>query len=278
MAFRAILSVTGAEASQRDLALATRLSAEMNAHLAVLIARVAAAAPVGEYAVMASDVWVKEREREIAEVDGRVSAVKELLREQGIAGEAFGAYWEMAWLGEAVAHRARHADLTVFGPDLLAQKTIREPLINGALFESGRPALIVPDDKGATLKPSRVSVAWDGRTEAARAIRDALPVLAGAEDVRLVLVDPEETTFGHGPEPGVQMAAYIARHDVRVTIDRLPSMGKSTAEVLSRHARDIGAEMLVMGAYGHSRLRERLFGGTTYAMLKAPPVTLFMAR
>lgn len=74
------------------------------------------------------------------------------------------------------------------------------------------------------------------------------------------------------------MAVYLARHGVKVTVDRLPPEGDSVADVLRRHAVDTAAEMIVMGAYGHSRLRERIFGGVTRSMIEDPPLPLFMAR
>ena len=103
-------------------------------------------------------------------------------------------------------------------------------------------------------------------------------MLTGADDVRLVLVDPVQGEDYHGDEPGADAAAYLARHGVKVTIDRLPRMNQSVSEVLRQHAVDTSAELLVMGAYGHSRLRERLFGGVTKSMISEPPLPLLLAR
>jgi nucleotide-binding universal stress UspA family protein len=121
-------------------------------------------------------------------------------------------------------------------------------------------------------------VAWDSSLEAARAVREALDMLVAADDVRLVLVDPVAGESGQGAEPGADAAAYLARHGVKVAVDRLPSSGQSVAAVLSRHAADMDAELMVMGAYGHSRLRERIFGGVTRSILDEPPLPIFMAR
>ena len=161
---------------------------------------------------------------------------------------------------------------------MLGHETLKDKAIEGALFSSGRPALVVPAGTFPTLKPKRVMVAWDARLEAARAVREAIEILAAADDVRIVLVDPKADEADHGAEPGADVAAYLARHGVKVTVDRLPSQGMTVAEILRRHARDAGAELLVMGAYGHSRLRERIFGGTTRSMLEETTVPVFMAR
>jgi nucleotide-binding universal stress UspA family protein len=136
----------------------------------------------------------------------------------------------------------------------------------------------VPKGASPTLKPKRVLVAWDSRVEASRAVRESLVMLKGADDVHVVLVDPVQGENYHGEEPGADAASYLARHDVKVTVDRLPTMNRSVADVLRQHALDISAELMIMGAYGHSRLRERLFGGVTKSMLSAPPLPLLLAR
>ena len=136
----------------------------------------------------------------------------------------------------------------------------------------------MPEGSRSTLAPKRVLVAWDSRIEASRALRESVGILTRAEDVRLALVDPEESEGGHGAEPGADAAAYLARYGIKVTVDRLPSSGHTIAAVLRRHAIDTSAELLVMGAYGHSRLRERIFGGVTRSMLDEPPLPILMAR
>lgn len=103
-------------------------------------------------------------------------------------------------------------------------------------------------------------------------------MLVNADEVRLVLVDPVESESGHGSEPGADAAAFLARHGAKVAVDRLPSQGHSVAEILGRHAMDCAIDLMVMGGYGHSRMRERIFGGVTKSILEEPPVPVLMAR
>ncbi|MCG6122916.1 MAG: universal stress protein [Microvirga sp.] len=103
-------------------------------------------------------------------------------------------------------------------------------------------------------------------------------MLKGAEDVRLVLVDPIVGTEAQGAEPGADAASYLARHGVKVTVDRIPSLGRAVADALKCYATDYAAELLVKGAYGHSRLRERIFGGVTRPMIEEPTLPTFMLR
>ncbi|MER8764338.1 universal stress protein [Mesorhizobium sp. M0968] len=174
--------------------------------------------------------------------------------------------------------RALCNDLTIVGPALLNDINLGPLVINGSLFDTGKPVLVVPEGAEATLSPRRVLVGWDSRVEASRSVREALDLLAGAEEVRVALVDPEATCTGNGAEPGADMAAYLTRHGARVSVDRLASAGKPVAMVLAQHAIDTSADMIVMGAYGSRRLRERLFGGVTRWIVGKPPLPLFLAR
>ena len=197
----------------------------------------------------------------MSRLERSTSNVSNFLAGSALSADVSSEYAEMAG-DETVGRRARYADLTVVGPELLADETLRNKVIEGALFFSGKPLLLVPEGSMPTLKPKRIMVAWDSRIEASRAVRESLEMLAAADDVRLVLVDPVEANDHHGAEPGADAAAYLARHGVKVTVDRLPSSNHSVAEVLHRHAIDTSSELLVMGAYGHSRLRERSSAGS----------------
>ena len=137
--------------------------------------------------------------------------------------------------------------------------------------KSGTPLLIVPVGSTPTLRPKKVLLAWDSRIEAARAAHEAIDLLVEADDVNVTLVDPEATFGANGPEPGADIATYLARHGVKVTVVRLSSAKHSVADALRQHAVDISADLIVMGAYGHSRLRERIFGGVTKSMIQNPP-------
>ena len=278
MPFKTILTVTGPDLGEGDLKLAVSLCEAIGAHLSVLVVQMAAPPPVGEYAAIISEAWLQERQENERRLAERRDEVTAYLAASSVSADVSSECPELAWADEAIGRRARYADLLLVGPDVLATETLKEKVIAGALFSSGKPLLLLPAGAPATLTPKRVHVAWDARIEASRAVREALELLSAADDVRLVLVDPAEGEHGHGAEPGSDAAAYLARHGVKVTVDRLPREGHSVAEVLRRSASDFNADMLVMGGYGHSRLRERIFGGVTQSMLDQPPLPLFIAR
>ena len=182
-------------------------------------------------------------------------------------------------LPDRLVRQARHADLAILGqpePDEPSGTGMR--LVEAALLGSGRPILVVPWIGAAGLPPRRVLAAWDGSAPAARALGDALPLLRRAERVSLVVVDPERLGGRVGEQPGADMATHLARHGVRVEVQAVPSGGLATADVLLDLAADTGADLLVMGGYGHSRLRELAFGGTTRDVLARMTAPVLLAR
>jgi nucleotide-binding universal stress UspA family protein len=147
-----------------------------------------------------------------------------------------------------------------------------DTLIQGA----GRPVLLLPKDRPVRSAVSRAVVAWNGSREAARAAFDALPFLIAAEETTLLTIDP--IAREGVPLPGAEIAAALARHGVRVTVEAASSGDWSRAQVMERTVREKNADLLVLGAFSHSRLREMIFGGTTRSIIENPPCLTLMAR
>jgi len=278
MPFKTLLTVAGPDHGDGDVGLAAGLCEEINAHLSVLVVVIAAPPSGGEYAAVVSPAWLAEREAEMEMLERRSSAVSRMLLESLVSADLSSDYPEQSWADEVIGRRARYADLTVVGPEMLASHMLKEKVIAGGLFSSGRPILLVPRGVRATLKPKRVLVAWDASLEASRAVRESLDILSEADEVRIVMIDPIENERHHGAEPGADVATYLSRHGVKVAVDRLPSSNHPIADVLRQHAIDTGTELMVMGAYGHSRLRERIFGGVTKSMIEEPGLPILLAR
>jgi nucleotide-binding universal stress UspA family protein len=169
----------------------------------------------------------------------------------------------------------RHFDLTIAqqpNPDTLGDE---EVLIETALFRSGRPVLIVPYTHRAAYNCERVIVAWDGSAPAARAIASALPILISAPNVEVVTVT-ETKKQADVDLPGFNITRHLARHGINAELRRLPSAG-DVANTLLSHLADASADLLVMGGYGHSRLREFVLGGATKGILSAMTAPVLMA-
>ncbi len=278
MAIRTVLSIIGADQSDNDLECAVTLCGSSQTHLSLLVVALAAPPPIGDYAVYVSDPWYEEREKDIAKLKKRTEGAKEAVAKSGISADVNSAYVEMAYLNSKVGEHAIYADLTLLGSELLSSKYMQEAVLDGALFHSRTPALLLSKKGKPTLTPKRVLVAWDSSVEASRALSESLGVLQKAEEIHVTMVDPDVSESASGAEPGADIAVYLARHGLKVIVDRLPGSGRAIADVLKQHAVDMAADLIVMGAYGHSRLRERVFGGVTKSMLEAQSLPLFMAR
>lgn len=181
-------------------------------------------------------------------------------------------------LGRVAAVHARYADLTILTrPDSSAGGQVRHELIEGVLFYSGRPALIVPPGWRPAPFTDRVAIAWDASREATRALAEARPFLSLAAKAAIVTVDAKPKAFGHGGAPGQNIAAHLARRGLDVEVRNADGMGRSVAQALIEETQSFGGEMLVMGAYVHSRLREMMFGGATRSLLETAPFPILMA-
>jgi nucleotide-binding universal stress UspA family protein len=184
-------------------------------------------------------------------------------------------YTEVA---DALATSARYADLVILGqidPDdpVTGPRYLPEQVILGC----GRPALVIPYiGPGASLG-ERVVVAWDGSREAARAVNDALPLLERAKAVSVVTINPRQEPFGHAEEPGADIGLHLARHDVKIEVERVVSRDIDIANTILSQIANGGADLLVMGAYGHSRLREYVLGGVTRTILAEMTVPVLMS-
>lgn len=277
MTFKVILSVTGVDHGETDLKVAAELCGQADAHLSFLVVGLAAPPPIGEYAAMISDAWLEERRADMERLDKRVEAVRNFRLANAPSADLESRYLETAFAHETIGRSARYTDLVIAGPELLSGDMLKSRVIEGVLFSSGRPLLLVPSGSRPTLRPKRVVVAWNSSLEASRAVHEAIGILEGAQQVHLAAIDPVSRE-GSGEEPGGDIAAFLIRHGARVVVDRLPGMGQKVEDVLRRHAIDTSAELLVMGAYGHSRLRERIFGGVTKSMLQETPMPILMAR
>lgn len=145
------------------------------------------------------------------------------------------------------------------------------------IMESGRPVLLVPNEGRNALPARRVTVAWDGRREAARAVFDAVPVMGGADDVSLVWINPEKAGQRAGDLPGFDICAALSRHGIKSQMVEAHAIGGDVGAELLRQAKVQGADLLVMGCYGHSRLRELILGGASRHILSNMDLPVLMS-
>lgn len=180
---------------------------------------------------------------------------------------------------DVAAVHARYADLVILGqldPDD-AQAAVNNPRPEEIALSAGRPVLIVPYTGAYPAGGQRVLVAWDAGREAARAVNDAMPLLAAASSVTVITVDPRQSREEHGDLPGADIALHLARHGVTARVERTVSGGVDVGNVLLSRACDLGADLMVMGAYTHSRMRELVLGGATRTVLESMTLPVLIA-
>jgi nucleotide-binding universal stress UspA family protein len=193
----------------------------------------------------------------------------------GITAEPLTLRASFGGVGDQFGRIARHFDLSIVGQAEPQASPVEEIIAEAALFESGRPVIVVPYIQKAPLKLDRVMVCWDGSRAAARAIADAMPLLERTERVEVVIVANEP---GKQDEiEGADMGAHLARHGLTVEVQRTVLGDIDVADVILSHAADAGSDFIVMGGYGHSRLREFVLGGVTRSIFRSMTVPVLMS-
>lgn len=278
MAYKSILTiVTDAEAAVAQLDTAIALARHEDAHLDVLCMGIDRTQTGYYYA--GATAFVQQETLDRAQEDARAieAVVSTRLGAEDIRWAAETLVVQIGAIATVVGLRARFADLAVQGrPYGKGRGQELEAIIEAALFEGAVPVMIVPDDRTGPVAPRRVVVAWNQSNEAMSAIRKALPVLKAADLVDITVIDPPT----HGPErsdPGGQLSQWLSRHGVHAEVSVLAKTMPRISDVLNRHVRDTSADLVVMGAYGHSRFREAILGGATRHMLEMAEVPVVMA-
>lgn len=192
---------------------------------------------------------------------------------QGVACSTITPQLPYGALIDAFVTQARLHDISVIDAESATADADRG-LIESLLFESGRPVLVVPPGFDA-FRNARVLVAWDASARAARALNDAMPILKAAAAVELVAIGPQKELVGH--VPGAEIAPHLARHGVNVTVKDLAERPDGIAATLREQASLYQADLLVMGAFNHSVVREWVLGGVTQDLLKQCAVPLLMS-
>jgi nucleotide-binding universal stress UspA family protein len=199
----------------------------------------------------------------------------EATRRAGVSFESRAIGASVAGAAERFGAIARRFDLSVVGQPNPDKMTPEDLIIEGALFSSGRPVLVVPYIQKGPLKLDRVMVCWDASRNAARAIADAMPLLKRAKAIDVVIVASERVKSDE--IPGADIGQHLARHDLKVEVKRIVSTDTDVANTILSHAADTAADFIVMGGYGHSRLREFVLGGATRGILSSMTVPTLMS-
>jgi nucleotide-binding universal stress UspA family protein len=181
----------------------------------------------------------------------------------------------VAGAADMLGRLGRRFDLTVVGQPRRENSLPDEVIDEGVLFESGRPVIFVPFIQKAGLKLDHVLVCWDGSRAATRAMADAMPFLEKAKKVEVVIIGSSAPKSNE--VPGADVGEHLARHGMKVEVKRITSPDIDVASTVLSYAADANSDMIVMGGYGHSRLREFVLGGVTRGILESMTVPTLMS-
>ena len=263
---------------QEPIEQAVRLAELLGARMSALTFEIDIHVPSNPLAVAVLDVpamIAAEESKSASNAKNLVNAFSAAAEKQGVAAEHFIEQCAPAQVPDVVVEYARLRDLTIIpvGEPAVFQQPIAETVI----FGSGRPVLILPDDR-QKFKPislDTLGIAWDFSGPAARAIADALPLLQRAQSIRVVTVTNEKTIEAR--RRGSDLARHLAVHGVEVILEEEDAAGRAVGEVLDAYCRERELNLLVMGAYGHSRAREFILGGATRSILRTPPLPVLLS-
>ncbi|MEM6665953.1 MAG: universal stress protein [Pseudomonadota bacterium] len=271
-----LVHVAITDANSQHHAPAIALAAEHGAHITGAMFNPAATLPPMVMADVPAE-WLQEREKQAHARNAKTAnAFREQAAAAGVTCDILEAHGAAEDLGDQFAALARQHDLTIVGQTNADHADgISGTLLQSALFGSGRPILIVPyAGAPGAFDFSRILVAWDGGAAASRAAHDAIMLMSDAKDVDVVSVDMGK---GDTDKTGPALATHLARHGVTAKFHQIPSGGIDAANAILSHASDMGANLIVMGGYGHSRLREFLLGGATRTILSSMTAPVLMA-
>jgi nucleotide-binding universal stress UspA family protein len=278
MPFKTITTIMcDGKADMHALNASVALARRENAHLDVICLGLDRTQPGFYYA--GTNAMVLQDNMQFAQNESEeiAAVVTAHLRAEDISWAAVPMTAQMAGLTVQLSHHLRFSDIVVLPrPYGQGRGHEHEEILEAALFSCRAPVLVIPDNATLPERVERVVVAWNESSEALGAVRSALPILANADLVNIAIIDPPQ----HGPDrsdPGGALCQMLNRHGVNAEVSVLAKTMPRVSDILCRHVRDQNADLLVMGAYGHSRFRESIMGGATRNMLELAELPVFMA-
>lgn len=277
MAYKDILvHIDDSKACARRLEVAIRMARTHEAHLTGLYTAVDPLLPGNIRAEVPSHLLETLKAQTAERIEVAKSAYIEAVERAGVSADCHTVHCPGTRIGEVISLHGRYADLVVLGqpePDDGVAADIE--VVEDVVLSVGRPVLVVPYIGAGETLGERIMVAWDGGREAARAVNDALPAMERADSVAVLVVNPSKG--GHGEQPGADIALHLARHKIEVEAQHLESRDITVGDALLSRLADESIDLLVMGAYGHSRLRELVLGGVTRQVFEQMTVPVLMS-
>ncbi len=280
MTRRTTLFVITAETTDDEITKVAEASAAREDHLRCLLLGAVPSLPLYAYGmpsyglVTVPDGWTELVADSREKLEARTQEIETLLAQSGVSGEIDTAHCRLVEVKHHVARAALVSDEAIFSTTLRETSDFMREAAYGVLFDSPIGLRLNEKDQGDY---SRIFVAWDGSHAASSAVHAALPHLKKTDEVLIGCIDPDMSTLHDSQNPGTDIAAWLSHHGCNVTVSQYPSGGLEVADCIRNRAREFGADLIVMGAYGHARMVQAVFGGTTLSMLEQTETPVLMA-
>ncbi len=249
-------------------------------HLSCMMIGPALVQPMYSYGVLpyggmnVADNWGEVFNTSHKALTDRVSEIETVLARSGASADVQPLMCPLADIKNNVARQARVCDTAHIAPNLRTETDIMREVAHGILFNSPIGLML---NASPSTHVDRVFIAWNSGEAASSAVHAALPYLRQAKDVVIACFDPVSTERGVAIDPGTDVAAWLSHHGCSVTVSQFPTGGREVAQCIQERANEQGADLIVMGAYGHSRMIEAIFGGTTRTMMEQTEHPVFLA-
>ena len=276
-----LLFVMGVEVPTEELRAVLDRANQQNAQVMCLILSQSPTYPLNAYGslpyggVGLGQEWAEELKASDQKLTEAIEKARSLLKSENASGEVQGMHCVTADVRTLVAQRAMVCDVATIAENLKElNPDLYKAAANGVLFDSPISLAL----HGAALaEAKRIFLAWNTELPASRAAHNLLPLLKQAEEVTIGCIDLEASEDGNGEDPGADVARWLSHHGCNVTVNQYPSGGQPISSVIRQRAHDVGADLVITGAFGRSRLREFILGGTTREMMEQSKVPVLMA-
>ena len=254
---------------------AVSVAAALEAHLTGVAFIYDPAVPISGAGYIPAEVIETQRDDNEAAAEAAIKSFTAAANQAGVSAESLTTSASLAGAGDHFARMARRFDLAIVGQAQPEVSSMEQVIGETTLFESGRPMIVVPYIQKAPFKTDNVMICWDGSRTATRAVADAIPIIGNSGRVEIVIVANER---GKQDEiEGADIGQHLARHGLKVDVHRISGGNIDVGDALLSHAADSGADLMVMGGYGHSRLREFVLGGATRSIFESMTVPVLLS-
>lgn len=281
MSKETILTFFGASCSDSTVKNAIEMAENKDAHLTIVVIAAAPAIysygygmPYGGYASV--DQWTSEVKELSDALDVRVEQIEKLVQAAGISADVLAEYSELVIMRTSVVRYANVADSVVLLDGCGINSDVEDTIISSVIFESPIGLIKGANSHKAATKASHIFIAWDSTNHAAVAVHNAMSLLTASDQVTIAVFDPVRREGVDGEEPGADLASWLSRHGCKVTVEQYPSGGEEIGTCIMNRATEKGANLIVMGGYGHMKLKQQIFGGTTETLLNQTKIPVFI--